>query len=53
MTEILNELLAVLVLAAGLIILVRYTRNDTFAGPGMVSRDDDGLAPSGDLRRPV
>lgn len=43
MNEILMNSLAMVLLVAGFVALIRYARTDAFAGPGLGHRDTDAL----------
>lgn len=43
MNEILMNLLAVVLLLAGFVALIRFARGDAFGGPGVGHRDTDEL----------
>lgn len=45
MTDILLAAVALIVLVAGFLLLVRFARSDAFAGPGLGRRESEGVAP--------
>jgi hypothetical protein len=53
MTQILLTVLALGVLATGLLALIHFARTDTFAGPGTGYRPCDELGPLVNRRRPA
>jgi len=53
MSEILISAIAVLVLLAGVVALVRYARRDAFAAPGTGYKQYDELGALGFRRRPA
>lgn len=53
MTELLTFALAAFVLMAGLTMLVRFARHDSFAAPGTGHQLRDELGPLGPRRRPA
>lgn len=46
MTEIVMNLLALLLLFAGFVALVRFAQTDAFAGPGLGHRDNEDVSAS-------
>ena len=53
MNEILLNTVALVLLVAGFVALVRFARTDTFAGPGLGHRDLDELNRLNELSAPV
>jgi len=53
MTEILTATIAVVALLAGFAALIRFARQDSFAGPGTGYQPSDELGPLAFRRRPA
>ncbi len=53
MTEILMSTLVLVALLAGFVALIRFARQDNFAGPGTGNQPSDELGPLAYRRRPA